>query len=370
MIRYRDAGWMLAGAGLVLLGGVACGIDDDRPVAAAAVADLTSFASGLPVPPGGGVPRPTGTPTNLKVIDWAGFKGAVTYTFDDSQPSQIEHYAQLQAVGIHVTFYIASGWASTSSRYDATWSQAVRDGHEIGNHTVHHCRADLTGCSVGSPLGSALAEIDTNATYISQHAGQGVVSTMASPFGDGNWASSARQRVFLSRDVNRAMVAPNDATDPFHLPCFMAGDASVGGVGTQQSAFNGFIDTARAGDRWLIFLFHTITPTANNWFAPVDVGAVTGSMQHSRSLTDVWTDTLVNVGAYWRAQKLFSTLAPTKAGSVTTWTWTLPDHFPPGKFLRVKVDGGTLKQGNTTLVWDSHGYYEVALDARTLTLSP
>jgi hypothetical protein len=228
---------------------------------------ISSFASGLPVPPGGGVPVPSGTPTNLKVIDWAGFKGAVTYTFDDSQPSQIEHYAQLEAVGIHVTFYLSSGWASTSSQYDATWQRAVRDGHEIGNHTVHHCHADLTGCSVGASLGSQLAEIDTNAAYISQHEGQGVVSTMASPFGDGNWANFARQRVFLSRDVNRGMVAPNDSTDPFHLPCFMAGDASIGGVGTQQSAFNGFIDTARSGDRWLIFLFHTITPV-ENWPTP------------------------------------------------------------------------------------------------------
>jgi len=369
MTRYRDAGWMTASACVAVLGGMACGLDDDRPVTAGA-AEIISLASGLPVPPGGGVPTPSGTPTNLKVLDWAGFKGAVTYTFDDSQPSQIEHYAQLQAVGIHVTFYVASGWANTSSRYDATWSQAVRDGHELGNHTVHHCRADLTGCSVAPPLGSALAELDAEAAYISQHNGQRVVATMASPFGDGNWATVARQRVFLSRDVNRAMVAPNDSTDPFHLPCFMAGDASIGGVGTQQSQFNGFIDTARSGNRWLIFLFHTITPTANNWFAPVDVGAVTGSMQHARSLADVWTDTLVNVGAYWRAQKLFSTLVPTRAGNVTTWTWTLPDHFPAGKFLRVKVDGGRLKQGTTALVWDPHGYYEVALDARVLTLSP
>jgi hypothetical protein len=36
----------------------------------------------------------------------------------------------------------------------------------------------------------------------------------------------------------------------------------------------------------------------------------------------------------------------------------------------VKVDGGTLKQGGTALAWDSHGYYEVALDAGSPTLSP
>ena len=34
------------------------------------------------------------------------------------------------------------------------------------------------------------------------------------------------------------------------------------------------------------------------------------------------------------------------------------------------VDGGTPSQGGTPLAWDPHGYYEVALDAGSLTLSP
>ena len=55
------------------------------------------------------------------------------------------------------------------------------------------------------------------------------------------------------------------------------------------------------------------------------------------------------------------------------WTWDVADFsdpFPPGKFLRVTTDGGTLKQGDKTLTWNDHGYYEVSLDAGTLTPSP
>lgn len=58
------------------------------------------------------------------------------------------------------------------------------------------------------------------------------------------------------------------------------------------------------------------------------------------------------------------------APSGNSWTSTLPAHFPPGKVLRVTVDGGTLSLGGTSLAWDSHGYYEVALDAGILTWSP
>jgi hypothetical protein len=60
----------------------------------------------------------------------------------------------------------------------------------------------------------------------------------------------------------------------------------------------------------------------------------------------------------------------TTAGTDQTWTWDLPDHFPPGKFLRVKVAGGTLKQGGAEIAWQGNGYYEIALDAGSVTLSP
>ena len=94
------------------------------------------------------------------------------------------------------------------------------------------------------------------------------------------------------------------------------------------------------------------------------------SVQHAKSLGDVWIDSVVNVGAYWVAQKLFAAAAPSTEGDVTTWAWTLPEHFPSGKYLRVVVDGGTLSQAGAPLTWDPHGYYEIALDPGSLTLAP
>jgi hypothetical protein len=37
--------------------------------------------------------------------------------------------------------------------------------------------------------------------------------------------------------------------------------------------------------------------------------------------------------------------------------------------VRVTVDGGTVKQCGSELTWDPHGYYEVALDAGSLTIT-
>jgi hypothetical protein len=75
----------------------------------------------------------------------------------------------------------------------------------------------------------------------------------------------------------------------------------------------------------------------------------------------------------WRAAFLTGTslpTAPVTATGTTTWTWSLPAFFPPGHVLRVTVDGGALSPGGQPLAWDGHGYYEMALDAGTLTWAP
>jgi hypothetical protein len=321
--------------------------------------------SGIPIPPksSGSVAPPAGTPGNLKVLSWAGFKSALTYSFDDAQPSQIEHYADLQAMGVHLTFFITSNSSNGTAAWDATFAQAVRDGHEIGNHTVHHCKADLSDCTKYPPT-SLDMELDGCTSYITGHFGQSAVWTAASPFGDTGYDAPAAARFFLNRGVQGGTIAPNDNTDPFNLPCHGAVENET------VAAFNTQIDGAESAGRWLIMLIHTIKPTAALWYAPLDIGTITDSVFHAQTLGDVWIDSMMNIGAYWRAQKVLSTVTPTTTGANQTWTWTLPDHFPPGKYVRVTVDGGTLMQNGTALVWDPHGFYEVALDPGTLTLSP
>lgn len=314
--------------------------------------------SGLPVPPGPTVPKPSGTPGNLTILDWAGFKGAVSYTFDDSLASQTSNYVALNATGVRMTFYVVSN----NNGSNAVWSQAVADGHEIGNHTAHHCRDNGTGCAWGNYAGSLVAEFEQCSNHIMQQFGQSGVWTSASPYGDKGFESAAQNVVFLNRGVQGGQVAPKDSTNPFALPCFMAHDNEP------LANFNAATDSARSSGKWQLFLIHSLG--GDGGYAPIALQTLLSSIDHAKSLGDVWIDSVVNVGAYWRAQKIVSAVTPVTSGSEQTWSWTLPDHFPPGKFLRVRVDGGTLSQNGTPLVWDEHGYYEVALDAGSLTLSP
>jgi peptidoglycan/xylan/chitin deacetylase (PgdA/CDA1 family) len=316
----------------------------------------------LPVPSGlGDRPRPSGSSANLRVLPWAGFASAVTYSLDDTQPSQIDHWPELKNTGIRMTFY-ANPSGNWYAGFDTTWQDAIRAGHEIGNHTQNHCHVDLADCK--NNLGSVEQEIEQCSSYIKTRLGQADVWTFAFPFGDAGYEAYAKTRFFLARGVQTGTVGPKDLTDPFNLPIIGASG------GEAASVFNGHIDTARAQGRWLIFLFHTVLPNSANWYAGVDIASITGSIQYAQALGNVWLDSMVNVGAYWLGQRSFDAATPVSANGKTSWSWTLPAFFPKGRSLRVVVDGGVLSQGGRALSWDGHGYYEVALDEGTLTWSP
>lgn len=310
-------------------------------------------------PPTSNVPRPSAAVTapNLRVLPWAGFKAAITYTFDDSQPSQIEHWSELKTAGVPMTFFVNPSNNKRLAGYDAGWTAVAAAGNEIGNHTWSHCHSTLADCAA---IGTQADEIDQTTTYITTHLGVKAVYSFAAPYGDPGWYASAAPRFLLGRGVNGGAIPAAGLADWYNLPVYSVA------AGQTAANFDAAIDDARASGHWCIFMFHSILPTTNNWYAGVQISDILTSTTYAKSFSDVWVDTMVNVGAYARAQQMFKGLTP--AGN--TWTWTLPAHFPPGKVLRVTVDGGTLSQGGAPLAWDPHGYYQVALDAGTLTWRP
>ncbi len=307
-----------------------------------------SYACGLPAGPTSGVAKPSGSATNLKVLNWAGFKGAVSYTFDDANSSQIAHFSELNALGVPMTFYLQTGKTDASN---AVWKQALASGHELGNHTKSHLQAG-TG-----------ADVDAATQFIQQTFGVKPV-TMAAPYGDTSYVSLAQSRFLLNRGVGGGTMAPNDSTDPFNLKSF------IPATGALASAFNSTVDAARKAGTWQVVLVHGFAGGTDGAYQPVAINEFVTGVKYAKSLKDMWLGTMKKVGAYWRAQKLLSSTTPTTSGQTQTWKWTLPTNFPSGQCLRVTVNGGKLTQNGATLPWNSRGYYEVSLDAKSLTLAP
>lgn len=319
--------------------------------------------SDIPVPAGpSNVPKPSQAAGGFKILDWAGFKGAISFTFDDALASQLQHYSEFKATGVRMTFYLVCN----NDMSNTMWKTIAQDGQELGNHTNHHCNANGSGCGWGSFTGTS-SELDDCTAHLKSAFGLKDVYTSASPMGDTGWDTPASTRFLANRGVqDTAGVAPNDSTNPYELPCHVADANEKAASGTRS--FNGVTDNARQNNRWRIILNHSVGN--NDGYNPVVASEVVAAMTYAKGLGDVWVDTVANVAAYWRAQKLISSSTPQVSGSSTTWSWSLPAHFPPGRFLRVTVNGGTLSQKGAPLSWNGHGYYEVSLDAGSVTLSP
>jgi hypothetical protein len=162
-----------------------------------------------------------------------------------------------------------------------------------------------------------------------------------------------------------AGVAPNSATNPWTLPCHIA---ATGETAEMAKGFNSVSDDVRVKGTWRIILSHSLE--MDNTYNPVLASEVVKAMTYTKGLGDVWADTMSRIGSYWRAQKLISAVQPTSIGSDKVYSWTLPAHFPPGQYVRATVSGGKVKQCGTELTWDDHGYYEINLDAGSVTVSP
>lgn len=369
---YLFAGWCTTSACTSPFNFTSAKITADRTLYAFWVEDVSdeqvsrSAKSSLPQGSTTGIPQPSAaTPGNLEVLDWAGFSSAVSYTFDDGQPSQVDNYEALNALRVPFTFFITKNWADTSTDFVETWSKAVTDGHELGNHTVTHHRANGGESGTGDTiLTPAINELDDCTEYVQTTLGANEVTSFAAPYGDTGWQTYAQERFFLNRGVGGGSIGANDSTNPFNLPCTMASG------GETAASFKAGLDAARTNGKWMIYLFHAVLPGAN-WYAGVQVEDLKNTVAYSKSMDDMWIDTMTNVGAYWLGQKALAGASSVTAGDGTvTWTWTLPEHFPQGRYLRVTVDGGSVSQNGVPVNWDSHGYYEIALDELSLSVAP
>lgn len=311
--------------------------------------DLPPNPSGLPEPGDGGVAQPSGTPGNLVALPWAGHKGAMSYSFDDANSTQINNEQQLLGLGVPFTWYLQTGKTEAGNAF---YQRALDAGHELANHTQNH--------------GSGAADSDVNQAQSFLMSQYGVVGyTMAAPNGStNNYNNIAQQLFILDRGVSDALIGPDDNTNMLNLPSWIPPQGATDG------AFNPKADAAQSQGKWQTVCIHGFTGGSDGAYQPIDLNGFLAHIEYVKAKGDVWIGTMLEVGAYFLGRKAVAAATPMTQGNDQVYTWTLPNVFPPGRYVRVTVDGGTLSQDGKVLPWNDHGFYEVALDAGSLTISP
>jgi peptidoglycan/xylan/chitin deacetylase (PgdA/CDA1 family) len=314
------------------------------------VAEGDPNPSGLPEPGAGGVARPSGAAGGLEVLNWAGYKGAVSYSFDDSNSSQLSHFDEMLALEVPFTFYMQTGKPEAGNE---AWGKALAAGHEIGNHTKSH-QSQASG-----------GDIEAATTFI-QDTFDTTPYTMAAPNGDQSYKGVSPNYFLINRGVSGAQIKPNSSDDKDNLGSYVTPPSPMWNV----QNFNSTLDSSRSGGSWHIVCIHGFVGGSDSAYGPVQFQDWVDGVNYAKMVGDVWIGTVVNVGAYWQGQKAVSAAQAQDGADGQTYTWMLPNHFPPGRYLRVTVTGGTPMQDGAALPWNEHGFYEIALDSGSVTIAP
>ncbi len=297
------------------------------------------------------------TAAPVTTVPWHGYKGAVSFTFDDGCQSQLTNVVPaLKSRNIHATFFLIG--VPTSNK--AAWIQVARDGNEIGNHTYTH--PNLTTISNLDSItneivneAKALRALDTSIQCV----------TLAYP----NCATNTQIDAIADQENIIARTCGGDAhfawsSEPSNWVALTSETQSGDPVLTG-------IDDAAKNSSWYVTLNHGV---GGDWLS-VDVSAVTAMFD--RAITDsLWIETYQNVAAYWRAKFTMDTIKAVRNATGWNLSWTSPHpRMPRSVPLIIKLDPATfgtalyVYQNNKQIPKRPDGSYLIEFMNKALTIT-
>lgn len=231
-----------------------------------------------------------------------GKRCAVSLTFDDARPSQLDNgLALFKRTGAKATFYLSPG---RMEQHIEGWKQAVKDGHEMGNHSdTHPCTAnyrlngphsleDLTLDAMGKDLDACTNRIQ---------AALGVTPvSFAYPCGQKFVGRGAQARSYVPLVAERFLTGrgylDERANDP--AVCDLAALMGTGFDDIPYEAMLAEIEKAKKESRWLVFVGHDIGPRK---FQCADAEALERLCRHALDPANgIWLDTVATIARHLR----------------------------------------------------------------------
>jgi peptidoglycan/xylan/chitin deacetylase (PgdA/CDA1 family) len=244
------------------------------------------------------------------VFHWpTGKRAAVSLSFDDARTSQVdEGLALLKKIGLEVTFFVTPG--GVEKRLDG-WKQAVRDGHEIANHSLTHpCSGNYAFSSKNAletyTLESMAQQLDEANGRIEKLLGV-KPTTFAYPCGQKFVGRQRNVKSYVPMVAERFLVGRGYLDESPNNPA-LADLAQAMGTAFDDMDFSQMktiVDAAAADGRWVIFAGHEIGRKA---YQTTDVRALEQLAAYMKDPANgIWIGTVAEVGAYVRDRQREST---------------------------------------------------------------
>jgi peptidoglycan/xylan/chitin deacetylase (PgdA/CDA1 family) len=298
----------------------------------------------------------------VQVVPWDGHKAATSLTFDDSDPSHLDvAIPELNQRHLKATFFLI---ANRTDRKDE-WRKILQAGHEIGNQTLDHKHAGEL-----SPLEEEAQVV--GARNVLQKEFGVPVETFAYPYTE--ITPGLKEWVGKNHLLARGGYGKTYVLTPLMEPDWM----DIPSRGTQTklpfAAYQGWIDESVKKGGWLVWRIHGLEGTP--WgYEPISKKTFERILDAIGS-RDIWVGTFLEVGAYFRAQKIFEGCRVLKSGPEETWSWNVPDHFPMNVHLKLHIQSGPrtgqgdieIRQGSQKIVPDKTGTYPIDFAQKEVTL--
>jgi sialate O-acetylesterase len=202
-----------------------------------------------------------------EIWDWPGeSQAAISLSYDDGMDSGLDHaIPDLESAGFRGTFYLVTGYWRVKIR-KADWRKAFLNGHEIGNHTVHHpCRGSSHKHNLETYTPKHIREeIRTAHTWLNRHIGIDKHRTLAYPCGHGAIGEPPDEESFLSAvgDYHfAARLAAGGINDPAFVarnPLRIKAEVISYPHGKQVELFIEYCEQAVKQRGWGVIVFHGV----------------------------------------------------------------------------------------------------------------
>lgn len=229
-----------------------------------------------------------------------GKKAAISLTFDDARLSQVDTGLPIfDRYGVKATFYVSPD--KLEQRLEG-WKKAVRNGHEIGNHTMTHpCTGNYPAfrwkAIEDMTLDQMALEIDGASQAIEKLLGLKPAS-FAYPCGQAFVGRGKNAKSYVPLVADRFLTGRKWLSEGANDPAFcdLAQVLAMESDGKTFEQIKTLVDLVSEEGRWLILAGHEI---GNEAYQTTLASALESLCRYAKEPANgLWIDTVGNIGCY------------------------------------------------------------------------